>query len=112
MSNREERVQVDVVFRSASGKSILNKKPGEDHCLEKEFGATEETKQKALGALRELGFETIAATSLGASVAASPELVRRVFGEYDLSVPPTLDSWIEAVRIPSRGWYLGDEDRG
>ena len=108
-----ESVIVDVVFRSASGRSLLEnggKMGVRDFAL---YAATEETRKQALQELWRLGFEVVGpATALGVSVSGSLQLVREVFGEGELTVPDSLTRWIEAARIPPRGEYYNDQEAG
>jgi hypothetical protein len=104
--NASDTVQLDVVLRSASGQSILDKAPGDNRDLAQRFTASKETQAQALRALTELGFEILAATPLGVSIAGPAQLVRRVFGKDEPVVPPSLKPWIDAVRFPPRGTYL------
>jgi hypothetical protein len=110
---KDESVIVDVVFRSASGRSLLEderKMEVRDFAL---YAATEETRKQALQELRRLGFEIVGpATVFGVSVSGSLQLVREVFGEGELTVPDSLTRWIEAVRIPPRGEYYHDQEPG
>lgn len=98
---------LDVIFRSATGESILQKEPSEDRNFTR-YAATKETKDEAIKALRGLGFELVGPSSqYGVSISGSPQLVHKVFGDEPLSVPKSLAKWIEAVRIPPPVEFYG-----
>ncbi|BBO16607.1 conserved hypothetical protein [Candidatus Brocadia pituitae] len=103
---KDKSTIIDVMFRSASGLSLSDRRPGikeQDISL---YVATEETKKQAVLALRQLGFEIIGpATNFGVSISSSPQLIREVFGEGELKVPKSLVKWIESVRIPPPGEF-------
>jgi len=104
--NDAQTIQLDLVLRSASGESLLDKAPGDNQDLLERFAASPETQTRALEALRELGFEILAATPLGVSIAGPALLIRQVFGADELVVPPSLEPWIEAVRRPPPATFL------
>lgn len=98
---------VDIIFRSATGESILQKEPSEDRDFTR-YAATKETQDEAIKALRGLGFELVGPPSqYGVSISGSPELVHKIFGDEPLSVPKSLTKWVEAVRIPPRVEFYG-----
>jgi hypothetical protein len=101
-----DTVIVDIVFRSASGDSLLDKKPGTAPSDPARYAATEETREQALKALRQLGFAIVGpATDFGVSIQGAAHLVQEVFGEGELLVPDALAPWIEAARIPPPGEF-------
>lgn len=103
---------LDVIFRSATGRSILEKKPSETDRDLASYAATKEAQDKAVEALRRLGFELAGPPSqYGVSIVGSPQLVREVFGEEPLRVPEFLTKWIEAVRIPPPVELYGKDGR-
>lgn len=110
---KDESVVVDVLFRSASGSSLLEKAPKiEDRDLAL-YAATEETREQAVQVLRQLGFDIVGpATAFGVSISGSPQLVREVFGEGELQVPDSLARWVEAARIPPKGEFYSDHRTG
>lgn len=103
---------LDVIFRSATGRSILEKMPSETDRDLTIYAATKETQDKAVEALCRLGFELAGPQSqYGVSIISSPQLVREVFGEEPLRVPKFLAKWIEAVRIPPPVGLYGKDGR-
>jgi len=91
---------LDVLFRSDTGKSLLECE--QELTVEdlSQYSATEQTREQALRILSELGFEFVSPpTPFGVSIVGPQELVRKVFGDA-LTVPLSLKKWIEAVRIP------------
>lgn len=99
---------LDVVFKSATGRSILEEKPSETDRDFTRYAATKETQDEAIKALRKLGFELAGPPSpYGVSIIGPPQLIRQVFGEEPFSVPKFLAKWIEAVRIPPPGEFYG-----
>lgn len=99
---------LDVIFRSATGRSILKEKPSETDRDFTHYAATKETQDEAVKALRKLDFELAGPPSpYGVSIIGSLQLVRKVFGEEPFSVPRFLAKWIEAVRIPPPGEFYG-----
>jgi len=105
----DKRVILDVSFRSASGRSLQDSRTGISGSEAGDFGASDETVQEAVQALRTLGFETIGpSTAFGVTIAGSLEAVRAAFGADQLVVPESLAQWIESVRIPPAAKFFGD----
>lgn len=95
-----EKIILDVLFRSASGRSLLESE--KELTVEElsQYSVKEETREQALRALGELGFEIVGpASPFGVSITGSPELVKKMFGE-ELEVPVSLRQWVESVRMP------------
>lgn len=106
------RILLDVIFQSATGRSILEKMPSETDRDLAIYAATKETQDEAVDVLRRLGFELAGPPSqYGVSIVSSPRLMREVFGEEPLSVPKFLAKWIEAVRIPHPVKLYGKDRR-
>jgi hypothetical protein len=102
----EPVVVVDLVFRSASGRSLSEKEPGLTAKDLADYQATEETQERAVRALRELGFDIVGPPSpYGVTISGPAELVRESFGEAQLHVPDALSPFIESARVPPRGEY-------
>ena len=104
-----ESVLVDLVFQSASGRSVSEETSAIEAKNLSSYAATKEMQEQALQELRKLGFRIVGpATAFGVSVSASRHLVRRIFGEGELEVPDSLARWISAARIPPPGEYYDD----
>ncbi|HII79620.1 MAG TPA: hypothetical protein HA261_04295 [Methanosarcina sp.] len=98
---------VDVIFRSATGESILLKEPSEDRNFTR-YAATKETQDEAVKALTGLGFELVGPPSqYGVSISGPSQLVHEVFGDEPFTVPRSLAKWVEAVRIPPPVEFYG-----
>jgi len=94
-------IVLDVIFRSASGKSILNKKPSEKGNELSQYSATRATQEKVVKSLKKLGFKLVGPVSpYGISIIGSPNIVKSVFGDEPFRIPESLSTVIEAVRIP------------
>ena len=112
-NNENELVIVDVVFRSASGRSLLEKPSGLEEQDLALYAATEETREQAVQALQNLGFDIVGpATAFGVSISGPARLVHEVFGEVELTVPASLAQWIEGARIPPPGEFYGGQVGG
>ena len=99
-------IVIDLVFCSASGRSILDAQGKINSRDLDAYAATEKTRTNAVDALKQLGFEIVGSpTVFGVSVLGSLELVQQVFGEGELQVPESLSEWIETVRIPPSGEF-------
>ncbi len=103
-----KEILVDVVFRSASGQTLTNVEPS---VLRKDlnaYAASEETREKAVAILRDLGFTIVGpATAFGVTVSGSPDLVEATFGGRSgpLDIPEPLRPWVESARIPPPGEF-------
>ena len=101
-----ESMVIDIVFRSASGRSILDAQTKISEQDLATYAATKETQINAANALENIGFQIVGSpTAFGVSALGSLELVQQVFGEGELQVPESLSEWVEAVRISPPGEF-------
>lgn len=99
-------VLVEIVFRSALGKSTSDQDQGDAPSAEDTNEARRIAREEALIKLRELGFEIGPASSYGVSIQGPAELVKRIFGEGELEVPPSLSHLVEDAYLPTPGEFF------
>ncbi len=96
-----ERTVIDLVFRSASGKSLSQQSPGISSEELRHYSASDSTKETAVRLLRQMGFEIVGApSSFGVTISGPSELVREVFGTAEPKIPEALTPYVESARIP------------
>jgi len=100
-------VLLEVLFRSASGDSILEHETTSSSRDFSRYEASKETQKEAVKALEKLGFKIIGpASPYGVSISGSEKLVEDVFGKEPFKIPRELERWIEQVRIPPPGKFF------
>lgn len=98
-----------MLFRSASGKSLLERKQELTAEDLSQYAATKETAEQAVESLRKLGFDIVGpAGPFGVSITGSWELVHEIFGD-ELNVPASLKDSISAIRVPPPVEFYGPE---
>lgn len=99
-------IVLDVIFRSASGKSILDKKPSEKANELSQYSTTKETQEEAVRLLVGMGFKLVGpASQFGTSIIGSHKLVKDIFGDEPFCIPESMSMVIEAVGLPPEVEY-------
>ncbi len=104
-----KKVILDVLFCSASGKSLLERTQELAEEDLSQYAATKETAEQAVEALRRLGFDIVGpAGPFGVSITGSWELVHEIFGD-ELTIPASLMDFVSAIRVPPPVEFYGPE---